>query len=83
MQVFLTFLVCISDGVRQMANALNQGRLVPEDVIFRLLSNTLVESHFSGESGFILDGLPQNRFQAVSFWFLCLLSLSFMIWIGS
>lgn len=60
-----------------ISNALNRGLLVPEDVIFGLLSNTLFEGHYRGESDFIMDGLPQNRFQAVCFGFLCLLCFCF------
>lgn len=50
----------------QIANAVNEGRLVPEDVIFGLLSKRLEEGYYRGETGFILDGIPRTRIQAVS-----------------
>ncbi|TXG60092.1 hypothetical protein EZV62_014665 [Acer yangbiense] len=40
------------------------GRLVPEEVIFALLSKRLEEGYCRGESGFILDGIPRTRIQA-------------------
>lgn len=46
---------------------MNQGKLVPEDVIFGLLSERLEEGYYRGETGFILDGIPRTRIQAVSF----------------
>ncbi|MCL7032617.1 hypothetical protein MKW94_007942 [Papaver nudicaule] len=49
---------------KQVADALNEGKLVPEDVIFGLLSKRLEEGYHRGESGFILDGIPRNRIQA-------------------
>lgn len=49
---------------KQIANAVNQGKLVPEDVIFGLLSKRLEEGYRSGETGFILDGIPRTRMQA-------------------
>lgn len=39
---------------------------MPEDVIFALLSKRLEEGYYRGESGFILDGIPRTRIQAVS-----------------
>lgn len=58
---------------------MNEGKLVPEDVIFGLLSKRLEEGYYRGENGFILDGIPRTRIQAVSFsfsdyWHLCLAS---------
>lgn len=47
-------------------NAVNQGKLVPEDIIFGLLSKRLEEGYSRGETGFILDGIPRTRIQAVS-----------------
>ncbi|CAI9111554.1 OLC1v1011805C1 [Oldenlandia corymbosa var. corymbosa] len=49
---------------KQIADSLNQGKLVPEDVIFGLLSKRLEEGQLRGESGFILDGIPRTRAQA-------------------
>ena len=45
---------------------MNEGKLVPEDVIFALLSKRLEEGYHGGENGFILDGIPRTRIQAVS-----------------
>ncbi|OVA17539.1 Adenylate kinase [Macleaya cordata] len=49
---------------KQVANAVNQGKLVPEDIIFGLLSKRLEEGYHRGETGFILDGIPRTRIQA-------------------
>ncbi|XP_051121046.1 probable adenylate kinase 7, mitochondrial [Andrographis paniculata] len=49
---------------KQIAGAVNQGKLVPEDVIFGLLSKRLEEGYRQGETGFILDGVPRSRMQA-------------------
>ncbi|KAJ4841641.1 hypothetical protein Tsubulata_034072 [Turnera subulata] len=49
---------------KQVANAVNEGKLVPEDVIFGLLSKRLEEGYYGGENGFILDGIPRTRLQA-------------------
>lgn len=50
----------------QIANAVNEGQLVPEDIIFGLLSKRLEEGYYRGETGFILDGIPRTHIQAVS-----------------
>lgn len=49
----------------KIASAVNEGKLVPEDVVFGLLSKRLEEGYCRGESGFILDGIPRTIFQAV------------------
>ncbi|CAH9123210.1 unnamed protein product [Cuscuta epithymum] len=49
---------------KQIASAVNEGKLVPAHVIFRLLSKRLEEGHRRGESGFILDGIPRTKAQA-------------------
>ncbi|XP_044466269.1 probable adenylate kinase 7, mitochondrial isoform X2 [Mangifera indica] len=49
---------------KQIANAVNEGKLVREDVIFALLSKRLEEGYYRGENGFILDGIPRTRIQA-------------------
>ncbi|CAN1129958.1 Probable adenylate kinase 7, mitochondrial [Linum perenne] len=49
---------------RQIANAVNRGECVPEDIIFGLLSKRLEEGYYRGETGFILDGIPRTRLQA-------------------
>ncbi|GAB2269704.1 hypothetical protein Dimus_004626 [Dionaea muscipula] len=49
---------------KQIASAVNQGKLVPESIIFGLLSNRLEDGYGRGETGFILDGIPRTRLQA-------------------
>ncbi|XP_028772456.1 probable adenylate kinase 7, mitochondrial isoform X2 [Neltuma alba] len=49
---------------QQIANALNERKLVPEEIIFGLLSRRLEEGYSRGENGFILDGIPRTRIQA-------------------
>ncbi|XXG89169.1 hypothetical protein AAC387_Pa12g1238 [Persea americana] len=49
---------------KQIANAVNEGELVPEDIIFGLLSKRLEEGYYRGETGFILDGIPRTHIQA-------------------
>lgn len=49
---------------KQVENAVNQGKLVSEDVVFGLLSKKLEEGYIRGETGFILDGIPRTRTQA-------------------
>ncbi|KAF7819446.1 putative adenylate kinase 7, mitochondrial [Senna tora] len=49
---------------QQIANALNEGKNVPEEIIFGLLSRRLEEGYSRGETGFILDGIPRTRIQA-------------------
>ncbi|KAM4115524.1 hypothetical protein ACJW30_04G156200 [Castanea mollissima] len=49
---------------KQIANAVNQGAIVPEGMLFRLLSKRLEDGYSQGESGFILNGIPRSRIQA-------------------
>ncbi|KAF2311465.1 hypothetical protein GH714_024056 [Hevea brasiliensis] len=49
---------------KQIANAVNRGKLVPEDIIFGLLSKRLEDGYYRGETGFILDGIPRSKLQA-------------------
>ncbi|XP_050258018.1 probable adenylate kinase 7, mitochondrial [Quercus robur] len=49
---------------KQIANAINCGAIVPEGILFRLLSKRLEDGYSRGESGFILDGIPCSRIQA-------------------
>ncbi|KMS99193.1 hypothetical protein BVRB_2g047080 [Beta vulgaris subsp. vulgaris] len=49
---------------KQIAEAVNSGKLVPESIIFGLLSERLENGHYRGETGFILDGIPRTRLQA-------------------
>ncbi|XVF08731.1 hypothetical protein REPUB_Repub07fG0028400 [Reevesia pubescens] len=55
-----------SNLYKQIANAVNHGELVQEDIIFGLLSKRLEDGHCRGETGFILDGIPRSQIQAVS-----------------
>ncbi|KAB2595392.1 adenylate kinase 1 [Pyrus ussuriensis x Pyrus communis] len=48
---------------KQIANAVNEGKLVPDEVIFASLSKRLEEGYYCGENGFILDGIPRTRTQ--------------------
>nr|XP_009382919.1 PREDICTED: probable adenylate kinase 7, mitochondrial isoform X2 [Musa acuminata subsp. malaccensis] len=48
----------------QIVNAMNGGRLVPQEIVFGLLSKRLEEGYQRGETGFILDGIPRTRIQA-------------------
>ncbi|KAK7260628.1 hypothetical protein RIF29_26846 [Crotalaria pallida] len=54
----------LSSLYNQIANALDQGKIVPEEIIFALLSKRLEEGYSRGETGFILDGIPRTRIQA-------------------
>ncbi|CAL0332976.1 unnamed protein product [Lupinus luteus] len=49
---------------QQIANALDHGKIVPEEITFALLSKRLEEGYSRGETGFILDGIPRTRIQA-------------------
>lgn len=49
---------------KQIANAVNERKLVPEEVIFALLSRRIEEGYYRGETGFILEGIPRTRVQA-------------------
>ncbi|XP_021775923.1 probable adenylate kinase 7, mitochondrial [Chenopodium quinoa] len=49
---------------KQIAEAVNRGKLVPESIIFGLLLKRLEDGHYRGENGFILDGIPRTRLQA-------------------
>ncbi|XP_061356294.1 probable adenylate kinase 7, mitochondrial [Gastrolobium bilobum] len=49
---------------QQIANALDHGKLVPEEIIFGLLTKRLEDGYSRGETGFILDGIPRTRIQA-------------------
>ncbi|KAL6857179.1 hypothetical protein ACP4OV_018561 [Aristida adscensionis] len=53
-----------SDLYRKIANSVNEGKLVPEDIIFGLLTKRLEEGYYKGETGFILDGIPRTQMQA-------------------
>lgn len=50
----------------QLAEIVNQGQLVSDEIIINLLSKRLEAGEAKGESGFILDGFPRTIRQAVS-----------------
>ena len=63
---------CFYIAYQQIANSVNEGKLVPEDIIFGLLTKRLEEGYNKGETGFILDGIPRTSMQAVgSYYLLC------------
>ncbi|XP_043702143.1 adenylate kinase 1, chloroplastic-like [Telopea speciosissima] len=49
---------------KQLAEIVNQGKLVSDEIIFNLLSQRLEAGEAKGESGFILDGFPRTIRQA-------------------
>lgn len=49
----------------QLAEVVNQGKLVSDEIIINLLSKRLEASAAKGETGFILDGFPRTIRQAV------------------
>lgn len=49
---------------KQITEAVNRRQLVPESILFGLLSKRLEDGHCRGENGFILDGIPRTRLQA-------------------
>ncbi|CAI9098099.1 OLC1v1034682C1 [Oldenlandia corymbosa var. corymbosa] len=49
---------------KQLAEIVNQGRLVSDEIIINLLSKRLEAGEGKGESGFILDGFPRTVRQA-------------------
>ncbi|XP_077247006.1 adenylate kinase 1, chloroplastic-like [Tasmannia lanceolata] len=48
----------------QLAEIVNQGKLVSDEIIISLLSKRLQNAEAKGESGFILDGFPRTIRQA-------------------
>lgn len=48
----------------QLAEIVNQGKLVSDEIIIRLLSKRLEAGEAKGETGFILDGFPRTIRQA-------------------
>ncbi|CAN6321605.1 unnamed protein product [Urochloa humidicola] len=48
----------------QLAEIVNQGKLVSDEIIINLLSKRLKKGEDHGESGFILDGFPRTVKQA-------------------
>lgn len=50
----------------QLQKIMGSGQLLPDEIIFRLLSKRLETGVSEGETGFILDGFPRTVHQAVS-----------------
>ncbi|KAL2611959.1 hypothetical protein R1flu_023651 [Riccia fluitans] len=49
---------------KQLLDAMKAGKLLPDEVIFNLLSRRLEQGLAAGEKGFILDGFPRTITQA-------------------
>lgn len=49
---------------KQLSTAVSQGKLLPDNIIFDLLSKRLELGVTLGERGFVLDGFPRTRLQA-------------------
>ncbi|GLJ22138.1 hypothetical protein SUGI_0415550 [Cryptomeria japonica] len=49
---------------KQLSAAVSQGKLLPDNIIFKLLSKRWELGDRLGETGFILDGFPRTRMQA-------------------
>ncbi|XP_020079906.1 probable adenylate kinase 6, chloroplastic [Ananas comosus] len=49
---------------KELAEIVNQGKLVSDEIIISLLSKRLEDGEAKGESGFILDGFPRTIRQA-------------------
>lgn len=50
----------------QLKKIMGSGQLLPDEIIFNLLTKRLESGVSRGESGFILDGFPRTVNQAVS-----------------
>ncbi|CAL5351206.1 unnamed protein product [Camellia sinensis] len=57
-------LLCFFYDNAWLAEIVNQGKLVSDEIIIRLLSKRLEAGEAKGESGFILDGFPRTIRQA-------------------
>lgn len=60
----------------QLQKIMGSGQLLPDEIIFRLLSKRLETGVSEGETGFILDGFPRTVHQAVSTMLSILISLA-------
>ncbi|KAJ0046451.1 hypothetical protein Pint_06147 [Pistacia integerrima] len=57
-------LLAFSFSILQLAEIVNHGKLVSDEIIINLLSKRLEAGEAKGESGFILDGFPRTIRQA-------------------
>jgi adenylate kinase len=62
---FFALEIMWSASLSQLAEIVNQGKLVSDEIIINLLSKRLKKGEDQGESGFILDGFPRTVNQAV------------------
>lgn len=62
----LLYVTGFFDYMLQLAEIVNQGKLVSDEIIINLLSKRLEKGETQGEAGFILDGFPRTVRQAVS-----------------
>ncbi|KAI8468191.1 MAG: adenylate kinase [Monoraphidium minutum] len=51
---------------KQMAAIVNEGRLLPDDVVLKALRGRLEAGREGGERGYVLDGFPRTRAQAAA-----------------
>ncbi|MCO5594917.1 hypothetical protein L7F22_048952 [Adiantum nelumboides] len=49
----------------KLKQLMNEGKLLPDDVILELLAKRLEAGSVAGESGFILDGFPRTKSQVI------------------
>ncbi|KAJ0973060.1 hypothetical protein J5N97_021019 [Dioscorea zingiberensis] len=49
---------------KKIANAVNQGKPVPEETLPELVLERIEQGYLRGETGFILDGIPRTSTQA-------------------
>lgn len=64
---FMKFVLLLTGFILfQLAEIVNQGKLVSDEIILNLLSKRLESGEAKGEAGFILDGFPRTVRQAVS-----------------
>lgn len=61
----------------QLSEIVNQGKLVSDEFIIKLLSKRLEAGEAKGESGFILDGFPRTIKQAVRYKYVTAFHCSF------
>ena len=62
---FYEFLTMFINALMQLAHFMRQGKLVPDEAIFSILSKRLEQKIEHKEPGFIIDGFPRTLTQAV------------------
>eukprot|EP00884_Botryococcus_braunii_P020071 jgi/Botrbrau1/6748/Bobra.0324s0033.1 len=55
-----------TDFGRQMCDIVSKGGLLPDDMIMEVVVNRMAEGVKAGELGFLLDGFPRTRAQALA-----------------